>query len=220
MVLASRDCSATLGPLFRAEYGQTPEWIDPDRPNRELQEFRSDHQSVEAVESRHLRYREAVRVLGLIVDIRSGGRPACTGALIESVGGTQNFVDHFELTSQDTDLATLLADLGSSVKTRVRSLEPVDRAVVRRADLPPRPTNAEGPRLRLLAEGAVISAVRSLVGDVRVGSGRDLGAWTGTSKDAVDAEGEHLSQTIVPAPRNSRLQHIAAATAAAIAGTN
>lgn len=65
----------------------------------------------------------------------------------------------------------------------------MDRAVVRRADKPPRPSNADGPRLRLLAEGAVLAAVRGVVPDTRAGAGLDLGRWYGSDKAGVDAAG-------------------------------
>ncbi|MHB1775721.1 MAG: hypothetical protein ACYCU7_07020 [Acidimicrobiales bacterium] len=86
----------------------------------------------------------------------------------------------------DAELAVQLHDAAEAVKSRLQGLE-VDRVVVRRADRPPRPSNQEGPRLRLLTEGAVTAAARNVVVDTRIGTGKDTGSWHGTSKATVDA---------------------------------
>ncbi len=94
-------------------------------------------------------------------------------------------------TSDDIDLATQLHDMAEAVRSRLQGLS-VDRVVVRRADRPPRASNADGPRLRLLMEGAVVSAARSVVVDTRVGSGKDTGTWFGSNKAGVDAAASRL----------------------------
>ena len=94
-------------------------------------------------------------------------------------------------TSDDVDLATQLHDMAEALRSRLDGLR-VERVVVRRADRPPRASNTEGPRLRLLMEGAVASAARSVVVDTRVGTGKDTGAWYGSNKAGVDAVAAQL----------------------------
>jgi len=95
------------------------------------------------------------------------------------------------LTSDDVELALQLHDTAEAVRSRLQGLA-VDRAIIRRADRPPRASNTEGPRLRLLMEGAVISASRSVVVDTRVGAGKETGVWFGSNKSAVDAAAAQL----------------------------
>jgi hypothetical protein len=79
-----------------------------------------------------------------------------------------------------------------AVTTRIKGLLPAERAVVRRADSPPRGVAATEPvRLRLLAEGAVISAVRCVI-DCRVVAGLDLGRWHGSDKATLRARSPHV----------------------------
>jgi hypothetical protein len=115
-----------------------------------------------------------------------GGRPALAVVVLEDSGGTVSVAEAFEVTSATEELASQLYTLHGSVVTRVRGLLPIDRAVVRRADKPRAAVNTEGPRLRLLAEGAVISAARAVVPDTRVGAGVDLGRWHSSDKATVD----------------------------------
>ncbi len=125
-----------------------------------------------------------MRVAGVAVSVPSRGRPTARLVVLDgSSGGVLESHDAF--TSDDTDLATLLHDMAEAVRSRLEGVR-VERVVVRRADRPPRASNHEGPRLRLLTEGAVVSAARSVVIDTRVGTGKDTGAWHGTDKATLD----------------------------------
>ena len=61
-------------------------------------------------------------------------------------------------------------------------------------------------------EGAVSSAARSVVIDSRIGTGKDTGAWVGSTKAAVDAESALL---LAGRPHTARYVE---ATSAALAG--
>lgn len=127
----------------------------------------------------------------MLIDVRGSARPACSAALVDDERGAR-VVDAFELTSAAEPIAQQLLTLHRSVTTRMEGWAPVDRVVVRRADLPPRASNSDGPRLRLLAEGSIISAAAAVVPDTQFGRGVELGRWYGGGKAAVDAEGERL----------------------------
>lgn len=125
-----------------------------------------------------------MRVAGISVDVPSRGRPTTRLVVLDgSSGVTIETAETF--TSDDVDLATQLHDMAEALRSRLHGLQVV-RAVVRRADRPPRASNTEGPRLRLLMEGAVASAARSVVVYTRVGTGKDTGAWYGSNKAGVD----------------------------------
>jgi hypothetical protein len=116
-----------------------------------------------------------------------------------------------DFTADDTDLATQLHDMGEAVRSRLAGVA-VDRVVVRRADRPPVPSNLEGPRLRLLTEGAVASAARSVVVTTRLGTGKDTGAWFGADKEGVDSAASGL--LAAAGKPTSYLEAVAAALAA------
>jgi len=96
--------------------------------------------------------------------------------------------------SRDTDIATQLHDVAEAVRSRLEGLV-VERVVVRRADRPARANNNEGPRLRLLVEGAITSAARSVVVETNIGTGKDIGAWYGSNKSGVNAAASLLLQS-------------------------
>jgi hypothetical protein len=98
-----------------------------------------------------------------------------------------------EIPTRDVDIPEQLFQVGRSVESRLRGLR-ADRVVVRRADVPSRASKKEGPRLRLLIEGAAVSAARSAVTDIHLGMGKDIAHWHGSRKDALDAESKQLLQ--------------------------
>ena len=93
--------------------------------------------------------------------------------------------------SDAVDLATQLHDTAEAIRSRLEGLG-LARAVVRRADRPPRARDTDGPKLRLLMEGAVTSAARSIVVDTVIGTGADTGAWFGSNKADLDAVARRL----------------------------
>lgn len=99
--------------------------------------------------------------------------------------------DPFEVKEAEEDLAVRLGELSKKIRGRVRSIAP-DGVVVRRADRPRQASNLEGPRLRLLAEGAVTAAAHEVVTNTVIRSGKDCGDKFGTSKDELDREAEAI----------------------------
>lgn len=150
--------------------------------------------------------------LGIAVDMPSKGRPALRAVLLKDpLPATSvpklsdvSLVEVFEVPTVVDDLATQLADLSQAVTGRVQSLKP-DLIVVRRADQPPRATNQEGPRYRLLATGAVTAAARLLVPGTSLRTGKECALAYGNKKEALDAD----ARTLV-----AKNQHIEAAAAA------
>ena len=106
--------------------------------------------------------------------------------------GTQTspaLIEVFDLTSTNDGVPDQLRDLATGLRSRLVGLKP-DRVVVRRADIPPKPSKHEGPRLRLLAEGALTAAARDEVGDVLIGTGKELAARVPMKKAALEAHAE------------------------------
>ena len=99
--------------------------------------------------------------------------------------------DSFEIRADQIDLAVQLGDAAKNVSGRLRSLKP-DVVVVRRADRPIRPSNQEGPRLRLLLEGAITGAAHEIIANTRIRNGRACGIAFGSSKDDLDAHAASL----------------------------
>lgn len=131
-----------------------------------------------------------MRVAGIAVKMGVGRRPSARLAVVVDVAGAAvDVVDEF--TSDDAELSTQLHDLAEAVGSRLTGLA-VDRVVLRRADQSPVPRSSEGPRVRLLAEGAIVSAARAVVVDTRVATGQDAGRWYGSNKAGVDADARQL----------------------------
>ena len=114
-----------------------------------------------------------IRALGIAVNLSTKGRPTACCVLVEGTLPAPSLIDAFDLTSADDTLPGQLHDLASGLRSRLSGLKP-DRVVVRRADFPPKPSNKEGPRLRLLAEGALIAAAMDEVRSVTVAPGKEL----------------------------------------------
>jgi hypothetical protein len=118
-----------------------------------------------------------MRSVGIAVHLPKKGRPAAKVVVLDGDWDTPSQVDAFELTSANEDLATQLLDLAAGLRSRLNGINP-DRVVIRRADFAQRGGKTEGPRIRLLAEGALASAARAEVGTVLVQTGKDLAAGT------------------------------------------
>lgn len=97
----------------------------------------------------------------------------------------------FEIKSDQVELGVQLGEMAESISGRVRSLKP-DLVVVRRADRPMKPSNKEGPRIRLLVEGAIAGAAYQVVHATVIRSGKDCGAAYGKDKAGLDADSAAL----------------------------
>jgi hypothetical protein len=132
-----------------------------------------------------------VRVAGLAVNIPTRGRPVLRLVLLDNGSGVPVVVTAEEIPTADAEIPEQLFQVARSVESRLRGLG-AERVIVRRADVPTRASKKEGPRLRLLIEGAAVSAARSAVVDMRLGMGKDVAHWHGSPKAALDADSKQM----------------------------
>jgi len=151
-------------------------------------------------------YGPSIRSLGIDVGFGRPGRPTAHAVLVEGTQQAPTLVDSFELTSVHADVATLLFDLVAGLRSWLSGSTP-DVVVISRADFFRMGKNTEGPRIRLMAEGALGGAARETVTDTLIKAGKDVAAMTGMSKADLEA---HALATMPTA-------HVGAASAA-IAG--
>lgn len=135
-----------------------------------------------------------MRALGLAVSINGKRSTVSAVVLNDHTAAGDAFdpkkmtvEDSFEVKGDQPDAAVQLGDAAKAVGGRVSSLRP-DVVVVRRADRPARASNQEGPRLRLLIEGAITASARNLVPNTHLRNGKDCGAAYGGTKDSLDTE--------------------------------
>lgn len=148
-----------------------------------------------------------MRSIGVCVRLTTKKRPTANVVVLEGTYVAPAVVETFELTSREGPVPIQLADLHNNLRSRLSGLKP-DRVLVRRADHPFKPSNQEGPRLRLLAEGALVSAACAESDDVTLANGKDLATRAGAKdKATLDAAGAALASG-----------HEANACAAALAG--
>jgi hypothetical protein len=132
-----------------------------------------------------------MRVAGISVAMVSRQRPTAYLVVLDDSSGREVIEANQAFPADDVDLATQLHDTAEAVRSRLEGLA-IERVVVRRADRPPSASNTEGPRIRLLMEGAVTSAARSAVMNTMLGTGADTGTWFGARKADVDAASAQL----------------------------
>lgn len=130
------------------------------------------------------------RCIGVGVRI-VGGRPRARVVVLDGSRSAPVDAEHFEATTQAADVVEQIHELAASISNRVLGLRP-DRVMVQRADYFKIASNAEGPRTRLLAEGAIASAVRAKAPDTRCLVGRDVAIEAGVTKDALKAEAANV----------------------------
>ncbi len=148
----------------------------------------------DAPEGTARRYVLHVRVAGLAVNIPTRGRPVVRLVVLDDATGTAEAKAAEEISTDAVAITDQLFHVARSIESRVRGLA-VDRVIVRRADVPTRASKKEGPRLRLLVEGAVVSAARGVVIDTRLGMGKDIAHWHGSVKSDLDDAAAQLMTT-------------------------
>jgi hypothetical protein len=132
-----------------------------------------------------------LRVVGIAVDARDPKRPLARLALADNGTGSVVIVTTLELPSDSTATATQLHDAAEALRSHLKSLGP-DRVVVRRADRSARARQTDGPKFRLLMEGALTSTACSVVPDTLIGTGKETAEWFGSSKEELDREAERI----------------------------
>lgn len=139
-----------------------------------------------------------MRVLGLATKV-SGTAITVSAVVLEGVisGGPLDLTSvvvssSFEFKEDfGEDLASLLGTLAKKVSGRIRSIDP-DVVVVRRADWNRNTGGQRGPRLRLLAEGAITGAAHEVVQATRIRTGKECGTDYGASKAQIDADASQV----------------------------
>lgn len=134
-----------------------------------------------------------MRVVGIVVRAQNPKRPVALLVLGNDESGTVQIENQVDLPSDEDDLPVLLHDCSEALRSQLKILAP-DRVVIRRADHSHHARQTDGPKYRLLMEGALTSAARSVIPDTRIGTGKETGEWYGAAKAALDGEAEKLSQ--------------------------
>jgi hypothetical protein len=101
--------------------------------------------------------------------------------------GDISAVDEFDVATYDDDWAVFCKDFAETVSGRIRGLKP-DIVVVRRADMAQRPSNLDGPRIRLVASGAVTAAAKILVPKTYLRTGKACADAYGRPKEQLDRD--------------------------------
>lgn len=134
-----------------------------------------------------------MRLVGIAVKMETEGRPTARGVVIDSGSNPPAIVDSFAFTGDDVEFTRQLFELSQATRSRIAALSP-DRVVVCRADFPPAGSRRPGPKLRLLAEGAIAAAAREAAPATYLATGKDIGEWDCTSKDEVRAKAKAMVQ--------------------------
>lgn len=99
--------------------------------------------------------------------------------------------DAFDLTTAEDDWARIASQFFQDVSGRVSTLAP-DVVVVRRAEVYVRGRLGDGPRLRLVVEGAITAAAASHVPNTHLRTGSECASRYAQTKEVMDADGRAL----------------------------
>lgn len=127
--------------------------------------------------------------LGVRVHIISK-KPSIAVVVLEGTKSAPTLVESFLLTTSEKEIVGRINDLSSALGSRLDGLS-ADGVAIRRADFS-RASNTEGPKTRLLVEGALVQVSCGRVEATVCASGRDLAQTCGIKKDDLDSEGNAL----------------------------
>lgn len=153
-----------------------------------------------------------MRVAGIAVEVTSPKRPTIRLVVVDDSNAGVAITRVEEIPADNVDTVEQLFHAARAVESRVKGLN-IDRVVVRQAETQ-YASRKEGPRLRLLVEGAAAAAARAVVVDTQLGAGSDLAQSCGKSKADIDAEGKAL---VAAAGEHSKFGEAAAAALAGLA---
>jgi hypothetical protein len=145
------------------------------------------------------------------VELASPKRPSVRIVVLDDASGAPVVAKTEDIPSAAVDIVEQLNHAGKTVESRLQGLK-VDRVVIRRADFSKKVRNTEGPRIRLLVEGAATAAARNVTEDTRLATGKDIADGCSMKKDELDDEAKQLI-----ASANEHKKY-ADAAAAALAG--
>lgn len=143
-----------------------------------------------------------MRVLGLTVDMPNPGRPVVRAVVLEDALEASHrpaltdvsLIDEFDLKTAESAWARIAIQYFQDVSGRVSTLAP-DVVVVRRADLFTKGRLGDGPRLRLVVEGAITAAAATHVASTHLRTGEECARRCGMAKATMDADGRSLVST-------------------------
>jgi len=129
------------------------------------------------------------------VDLPSPKRPVLRAALLSDglpAGEVPrlddiSLLDEFDVATYDDDWAVFCKDFAETVSGRIRSIQP-DVVIVRRADMAKKASNLDGPRIRLVASGAVTAAAKILVPKTYLLTGKACADAYGKPKEQLDRD--------------------------------
>jgi hypothetical protein len=129
-----------------------------------------------------------MRVLGIAVRVNKW-KSTVSLVLLEGDSGddesTARVIEEFPVTGDDTAWAAHVGNVAKAVRGHAKSMKP-DVVIVRRADQAPQGRNSDGPKLRLMIEGGIVTACLDVTSDVRVHTGKECGKARDASKDDLD----------------------------------
>jgi hypothetical protein len=142
-----------------------------------------------------------MRAIGLAVDMPKPARPVVHFVVLDDPHGAADAAaladvtsfDAFPLKTAEAQWSQMTSQFFQEVSARVSTLSP-DVIVVRRADVFRKGRVGDGPRLRLVVEGAITAAAMShLPGNTHLRTGADCATKYGKSKDEMDADASSLA---------------------------
>jgi hypothetical protein len=134
-------------------------------------------------------------VLGLVTRFAKPGKPTLSCVVLDGSREAPAYTTGFDLMTSETEIIAQIEDLARKLSSELSSLNP-DSAVIRVADVPPRPSRKSGPRHRLMIEGALAYMCRvHKVAEVTFRSGKDCGTALGVNKDMAMVLGHDIGST-------------------------
>ncbi|MFT4085167.1 MAG: hypothetical protein QM638_21510 [Nocardioides sp.] len=133
--------------------------------------------------------------LGLAVALPTPSRPVVRAVLLEDPFGASTVPTladvsvsrEFDLTTTHTRWAEIAGQFYADVSGRITTLKP-DIVIVRRADFHRSRSNADGPKIRLVIEGALSAAAIGHVANTHLRAGVECGRLYGKDKKDMDAD--------------------------------
>ena len=129
---------------------------------------------------------------GVFVEMTAKG-PRVYVAVLKGSRSDASTIELFILTTPESTLVGQLADLATTLANRLDGLRP-EALLIRRADYSKQASNKEGPKARLIIEGALAAAAKSILQNIHLCTGKEVAALGGAgfTKDSIDAHVEQF----------------------------
>jgi hypothetical protein len=133
--------------------------------------------------------------MGIAVAMTSKGAPTARAVVLHGTPAAPGLVDAQEILAPHEELAATLAEAASAFTSLVKGLN-VEAVLIRRANQSHHATKSDGPRTRLLMEGAIAAALRGPVPRTVLRDGRQAGLLYGSTQEDLDLTALALATTI------------------------